>query len=355
MKKLYAMLLGALLAIILIVSFDQYVSFKIEKNKDIVRNHRSYERFGSREVQKLIMDKNTLPIFGSSELVSLEDYQKNVSSFLNGDDMNIVTLGAGYYQSLSHTMELGAISDGIKSGIVALFLSPQWFTSEGISVEAFPERLSEDNLLGFLENEKISDSNKEYVLERTLMLLEGSPTQFERVERYKDSVTDNHGIDLIYTKIMSSFWKIRQKYQVYRQLDNMSQEIPQIDLKSFDFDEVMDLAEKQGEKACTNNEFGISDDYWTTYMKDIYIKGKIETQQQLYTESVEYNDLYCFLDVADELGLKVILVNIPINGRWAEYQDSHVMSITIILEILQLAMKILYWLIWRSMKMKNTF
>ena len=40
----------------------------------------------------------------------------------------------------------------------------------------------------------------------------------------------------------------------------------------------------------------------------------------MYTESPEYDDLKCFLDVADELGIEVILVSIPVNEMWSEYR-----------------------------------
>ena len=163
MKKIYGIILGVILASAIFFAFDKYMENEIQENKEEVRNHRTYERYWSREAQKLVMDENTLPIMGSSELMPLEDYNKNISNFLNGDDMNVMTIGAGNFQSLSHTMTLGAIYDGIKTKKVALFLSPQWFTTTGVSQEAFPARFSEDLLLGFLDNEKISDENKEYV------------------------------------------------------------------------------------------------------------------------------------------------------------------------------------------------
>ena len=119
MKKLYAMIAGFLLFVIVVFGFDQHLDKQIMNNKEAVRNHRTYERFWSSETQKLVMDENTLPIFGSSELVSLEDYEENISSFLNSPDMNIVTIGGGYFQSLSHTMELGAIAENVESKKVA--------------------------------------------------------------------------------------------------------------------------------------------------------------------------------------------------------------------------------------------
>lgn len=320
MKKLYAVLGGIFLFGLLTVGFDKYLDIQITNNREMIRNHRTYERFWSSETQKLIMDENTLVIFGSSELVPLEDYEENVSSFLNAPEMNIVTMGAGNFQSLSHVMELGAIADKIASKKVALLLSPQWFEEEGISQEAFPARFGEENLLEFLKNEKISDSNKQFVLDRTLSLLANSPAQQARVVKYKNAFSNKVSIDNIYRNLMLQYWRLRGKYSVFKQFGEMDQELPMVDLETMDFDELLILAQKQGKESCTNNEFGIYDEYWNTYVKEIYENGEIEEKNEIYTESAEYDDLKCFLNVAEELDIEVILVSIPVNEKWYTFQ-----------------------------------
>lgn len=320
MKKLYAMIAGFLLFVIVVFGFDQHLDKQIMNNREAVRNHRTYERFWSSETQKLVMDENTLPIFGSSELVSLEDYEENISSFLNSPDMNIVTIGGGYFQSLSHTMELGAIAENVESKKVALFLSPQWFEEMGVSKEAFPGRFGEENLLEFLANDRISDTNKTYVLDRVLTLLEDSSIQRRRVERYKKAYENKISVDRIYMEIMHNYWKLRGKYSVCRQIDEMSQNVPEVDLKHMDFKEMLLVAEKQGKNNCTNNDFGIYDEYWDTYVEERYKAGEVKEKAEFYTDSIEYEDLRCFLQVAKELGIDVILVSIPVNEAWYIFQ-----------------------------------
>lgn len=80
-----------------------------------------------------------------------------------------------------------------------------------------------------------------------------------------------------------------------------------------DSDEVYQLAQEQGEEACTNNDFGIYDAYWDKYVKEAYEAGIILEKNQSYVESVEYDDLRCFLEVAEELDIHVMLVRIPVN------------------------------------------
>ena len=49
MKKLYAMIAGFLLFVIVVLGFNQYLNIEIIDNKEAVRNHRTYERFWSSE------------------------------------------------------------------------------------------------------------------------------------------------------------------------------------------------------------------------------------------------------------------------------------------------------------------
>lgn len=320
MKKLYAVLGGMLLFGILLMGADRYLSVQIVDNREIIRNHRSKERFWSSETQKLIMDENTLLIFGSSELRALENYEEKVSNFLNAPDMNVVTMGGGYFQSLSHVMELGAVSDEILNKKVALFLSPQWFSSSGTPADAFPTRFGEENLLKFLDNNRISDANKKYVLERTINLLTNSPTQLSRVKKYKEAYLNSASIDGIYTYIMRQYWQLRGKYSVFRQMDEMERELPMVDLEHMDFDKMLELAQKQGEASCTNNEFGVNDEYWDSYVKETYEKGEIEEKKEVFIDSVEYEDFKCFLNVARQLDIEVIVVSIPVNEKWYTFQ-----------------------------------
>ena len=320
MRKLCAVLAGLCLFALVLAGFKFHMDTRILENKDGFRNLRTYERFWSSEAQKLLIEENTLPVFGSSELTSLSYYEKGVGSFLNGKQMNIISIGAGNFQSLHHAITLGAISEGISSKKVALFLSPQWFDKDGCDAAAFAARMSENELLEFLANKNISKETKRYVLERTEKLLSNSPTQLARIRKYKKAVEQPISAETIYKSVLTAYWNYRAEYEVYQQLERISNDIPYYDLDAIDFDAVLALAEQQGEESCTNNDFGIYDSYWDTYVKDTFNKGEVATKEQIYTQSPEYGDLECFLNVAEELGIEVILVSIPVHGKWYEYR-----------------------------------
>ena len=157
-------------------------------------------------------------------------------------------------------------------------------------------------------------------MDRTLTLLENSPVQYSRVEKYKNAFENKIGIDNIYTDMMYSYWKLRGKYSVFKQIGRMEQELPAVDFEHMDFEKMLQLAEAQGEAVCTNNDFGIYDDYWDTYVKETYEQGEVEDKTEIFTESIEYEDLTCFLNVAEELDIEVIVVSIPVNEQWYAYQ-----------------------------------
>lgn len=319
MKKLFSVLAGILLFAVVLAGFKLHMNSKFAENKPGVRNLRSYERFWSSEAQKIVIDEKTLPIFGSSELIVLGYYEDNVASFLNGEQMNILSIGGGNFQSLHHAITLGALSDSISSGKIALFLSPQWFDEDGSAPAAFAARMSENALLDFLSNKKISDEQKQYVLDRVESLLAESPIQQARVQKYKKAFHNPISADWIYMQILNAYWDYRAEFEAYQQLDAVNNNVPHYDLDAIDFDAVLELAEQQGKESCTNNDFGIRDDYWSAYVESTYEAGEVVDKRQVFTQSPEYDDLKCFLNIADELGLEVILVSIPVNGRWYAY------------------------------------
>ena len=322
MRKIFAIIAGIGLFALIVCGFKLHMNASIEKHAEGVRNHRTYERFWSRDVQKHIIKDNTLVIFGSSELTSINDMEEDISSFLNGDEMNVVTIGSGYFQSLSHAITLGAISDSITSKKVALFLSPQWFDANGTDADAFASRMSEDELLGFLNNPYISNEQKSYILDRTVTLLSESPTQLKRVQRYQNAHVNKLTFDTVYLKIMNQYWRYRSEFELYKQLNDVCDNIPSYDLAELDFDKILQQAEIQGREACTNNDFGIYNEYWDEYVEDEYKEGEVLEKNQIYIESPEYMDLDCFLDVANELEIEVLLVCIPVNERWYAYKGN---------------------------------
>ncbi len=323
MKKIISFIVAILLFFVTVFCYKVHMDNAIKSDIAGMRNYRSYERYWSSDTMKMVIEDNTLPLFGSSELVELSDYHDKVESFLNGPEMNIVTIGGGFFQSLEHAIELGAIDDSLTKRKVAISISAQWFGDDGISGGVFASRMSEDELIEFLLNDKISKENKEYLVNRALSLLEKYPTQRDRVKRYKKAFKNPFSIDYIYTRIMNAFWNFKAEYGVYKQVNEVNHNLPSYNLSELDFEEILELAEEQGKQACTNNDFAIYDDYWSEYLVDLYEKGEVENKiQKFSSSSPEYDDLRCFLNVAKDLDIEVCAFVIPVNGKWYNFQGN---------------------------------
>ena len=81
----------------------------------------------------------------------------------------------------------------------------------------------------------------------------------------------------------------------------------------------MQEAESNGRRKCTNNKFGVYDDYYTKYMASVMDKKRGSLQSESYSVSKEYDDLQLFIDVCKDAGVQPLLVSVPVNGRWYDY------------------------------------
>ncbi len=72
-------------------------------------------------------------------------------------------------------------------------------------------------------------------------------------------------------------------------------------------------------KKTDNNEFGVDNKYYDTYLRERYDSLKGAYKDIDYTESPEYSDFEIFLTVAKELGIEVEVIIFPVNGKWNDY------------------------------------
>lgn len=291
-------------------------------NNNSIRYDISFAKFKSHNILVNNIDDTTLTVMGSSELSRITGSKQHPKNAIDFQDLKYMTIGQGYFQSILHTVTLGSIDEGIKNRKVVLFLSPQWFDQKGIRKEAFASRYSEDHMIYFLKNQHITKETKEKVINRVTALLKDNKDLIGRLDKYKKMYVDNdiEGYDKYYISAFSSF--INEKYE-YEYLFNFKENKrindKKYDPNKIDFSSLKKEGEEKAKKSCTNNDFGIRDDYWNAHIKKRFDKLKDSHKDIKYKDSIEYNDLQLFLDVAKELGIKVELVNQPVNGPWYDY------------------------------------
>lgn len=325
MKKIYSIIAAIICAILGICGMDFYIRKQLDKNLDKafyynndVRNSCDYI------LDKLITDKSIV-VFGSSELSAADDLAYPPSLFNAGySDFNMVLIGRGYTQSISHAINLGALQDNIKNNKVVLILSPQWFTEEHTSSAVFCSRFQELMFVEFLQNRNISKNTKIAVTNRMNELLVEDPVTLERVKKYQDIYLYHSLNPITYGEmaVYNLFEESKQRFELNRELKKIkSSGDPDnfVKAEQIDFRALLEEAECLGEKSCTNNEYGVYNDYFDTYIRDKYDSYKDANSNSSYVTSREYDDFSLFLDICQETGIEPLIVSVPVNGRWYDY------------------------------------
>ena len=163
MKKVVAFLTALVLFLLTAISIDIFVDRKLDFNNHKFGTWVNDDKFFSHEAITSNLDKDSIVVFGSSEFSHGKKTKYHPENMFQEEKFNIMAIGAGYYQSLSHAITLSSISDGMKENKVALILSPQWFRNTGVLKEAYASRFSENNFIKMLENDKLSNETKEYI------------------------------------------------------------------------------------------------------------------------------------------------------------------------------------------------
>ena len=267
---------------------------------------------------------NTIPVFGSSEFRHGRSTPYHAAKVLSGQPFQLMLIGAGYYQSLFHATALAAIGPAMEQDQAVLILSPQWFKPSGVLPEVYTSRFSAYNFVQMLKNDKLSQQTKEYIIQRTKQLLEPDPAMGERVDLYERVLVtkDTSLWDKLHYKAWTTF--LEEKMTVGLLLKakaaGIRHDAPQpAPRPAPDWAALEAQADADGAKANTTNQFGMNDDFYFLY-KNTMLKSKKDSMKQAdYTQSPEYGDLICFLNVCRDLGIRPLLVSLPVNGPWYDY------------------------------------
>ena len=86
-----------------------------------------------------------------------------------------------------------------------------------------------------------------------------------------------------------------------------------------DWDAHLAQATQEG-AAASSNDLNIEDNYYKTYVEPALEKSKGSMSTLDYSaDSPEYGDLNLFLEVAKAHGIEVMLISVPVHGKWYDY------------------------------------
>lgn len=320
MDRFKAFIFSIVIIVGIYLGTNTYLNKKLTVYNNSIRYLRNSEKFSSVETIKKNIDENTIVLFGSSELDNYMIEKQHPSELLDYNDLNIMLIGAGYYQSLIHIMSLGAITNEtkLKNNKFVLILSPQWFDRDGLEKEAFVARYSEEVMIDFLKNKDISYENKEYVINRAQELTQDNQIYQKDLKFFKKAYLKNKIMYRIYSEFYLKLLVVKNKFKflkVYKRNNDKNSK----KFEGFNTELELEKAQETAEKLVTNNPYGIYDEYYDKYIKEnmgVFFNSEVEKD---YLESPEYEDLKMFIKIAKELNVDIAIVNIPLNGLWVEY------------------------------------
>lgn len=343
MKKIAAFLCSIVVIFFVICGFNYYYLSKISnKYYDKVGDILTDDKFKSLALQKDgIKRGDNLFLFGSSEFEVSKECSTHPSKFFNnkkaGFQANLI--GKAGYQCLVHAVDFGALGNALKSQKVVFVLSPQWFSKNGIAENTFLANSSEEAVYSFLFNKNL-DSNLKTTLAKRIVTITNKPPvenpknkkKSKNANDYKDFYNIKNYCSLYIQKdiphrlmfyaVTPYYWMRYQLLLVKNEIksekvlkptaDNLKIQAPQN--VTFNWNKELSNAQKKAQ-TFYHNSFNVDD----TFYKNATKKGLTKLKNNSYKISPEYDDFKLLLDICKEEGIKPLIVNVPVNGKWYDY------------------------------------
>ena len=322
MKRLKALAVSIILSVIISFTFLHFYTNR-EKNEfdeltvknNSIRYNDSPNKYKSHDAITKNIGKGTIILLGSSELIVTSDWKEHPKHLLDYSDKNIMQIGEGFYQSLIQAITLGSIGEKSPVKTVNLILSMQWFEKHGLSPEAFQPRFSIDHLYNLYKSEKISKETKEKIYDRILELSKNNSI----VTRMVEGLKRDNPVDNAINQANAEKYKLiaNSKFlKSYHRDDSVNDKKAP---KEFDWDQLRKEALETAKEESNENKFFMYNKYFDKNFKKNFDKFKGSAKNTKYRSEEEYGDLQLFLDVAKDLGFKVNLILVPLQGHWADY------------------------------------
>ena len=260
------------------------------------------------------LSKDSLVVFGSSEFSTPARTVPQVAAQFFGTNnygLDLMLVGEAFDQSLWQAMALGALADGgLPGGKCVLIVSPNWFTDGGMDAETFGTRFSYSLYRGFCENPAISEQTRSYVAQRLAQM---------GVEQTKiDAASGGLPQDFLNNLVFSALddLSLRRDLQDVR---DKGIPWPQGEQTQPDWEALRAEALEYAKTRSTNNDWGLEDDFYARSLAPVL--GSIEGYRagETYSDTPEYDDLACFLQVAADCGVEVMVVICPEHGQYYDY------------------------------------
>lgn len=270
----------------------------------------------------------TITIYGSSELRTFE-ISTHPSNFFAGErsGFQVNLVGRGSCQSLIHAMSIAASGDSLSGTKVVLITSPQSYVEGGIAPELFMANFSEEQYLALMSDDSIPDEMKLRFSQRVDELFDeyAEATGDKRDMSASSLLAKYASSDVMrtvlapYTGISELLCWLRDRAESKALIESFEPVSEEVSAEPIDWEQEELDAVAEAEVATDNNDFGILNGYYNTYIGRRLDVMEGQDSGLSYSVSEEYGDLRLLLDVCELKGIEPLFVHVPLHGEWSDY------------------------------------
>ncbi len=313
--RLIAFAGGVAIALVVVAGYSVALPAQSEHDKSVDYGYvYSGTKSSSVDFVRANLRDDSLLVLGSSEFSTPARQVPQVPCQVIGAHnygLRLMLVGEAFDQCLWHSIAIGALSDGgLPHNKVALIVGLGQYTDGGLDNASFGERFSYPLYEAFCANEAVPEEARSYVRRR--LEEQGIDETTLRAASSTDllSSVDGHVFDAM------------GDLRLRNDLDDVrSQGIPmaQGTLEQPDWDAMRAEALATAQTMSTTNDWGAEDEFYTTQLGPALDSLAGARAGETYTDTPEYDDLGCFLDVCDACGVQPLIVIEPVMGPYYDH------------------------------------
>ncbi|MFJ5712956.1 D-alanyl-lipoteichoic acid biosynthesis protein DltD [Neobacillus sp. NPDC093127] len=318
------MVLAFLVLVILVLIPNKWIEGMIPKDRvnQAATELNPFMFQGKYVQQKMLENKQFLPIYGSSELARLDRFHPANYFKETGEDFTPFLVGRGGTESLIHFLNFSEHTDQLKGKKIVFVLSPQWFQPNGTDESHFAPNYSSLQGYDFAFNKNINPAVKKMAIKR---LLTFSPIKNDPMLSimFQAEITNDpwtkRGAAIV-RPFACAYRNLMVKKDLYYTLAGGSTRNREINpqVNNMSWEQLAAQAEQVGKSKSTNNPFYVSN-YQYNKIKKMVPSLKDKKGKASYGKSPEYDDFQLVLDLLKESGAQPLFISVPVNGSWYDY------------------------------------
>ncbi len=290
-------------------------------------------KFKSIVLQRAAAARGDVMLFGSSEFEASEGYSTHPYVFFANTNLRVNLVGRAGFHSLVHAANLGALGDSLRGKKVVFFLSPQWFTQDGIDSDTFDASSSVVQIYGFLFNPRLSEETKRaFACRFAEISAKDSHEQFGYAENFCALWAKTDAFSQAKRTALTPFYWVQYQLLLLKDglkalrflgTDGNAGEIKEGNTAAKDIDWGAVLQRTRAEAAAQsgNNPYGMENGAYEGLKNIAYQKGYRDSLTiNPPGQSPEYGDFQLLLDVCRQEGIEPLIVSVPVNGKWYDFE-----------------------------------